>query len=225
MSRMFRIAAALVFAAAFVVGVADRAEAGQVRSPVPLRIGKVKVGDWALYKDDNGFIKETATELEEVEGDFIVHYTMETFDANGRLQQTDEVARFRTGELSEYAELVKSRAKVNRRPIRIAGREVMIYIASMPEEPPYEMWYSDDFGITGAAGMRYTLPTGTGGEMEDYFPIEVMDFGGQRDRFDIRRSVRVIQEREREREQRQREEDAAFEREQREQERQAARQE
>lgn len=192
MNRMFRLAAACVFAGAFVLfaGFASLAEAGQVRSPVPLRIGKVEVGDWVLYRDDNGFTKETATELEEIEGDFIVHYTMETFDANGRPLQKDEVARFRTGELADYAELVRARAKVTRENVTIGGKNVLVYKALMPEDPPYEMWYSDAFGITGSAGMRYSLPTGEEGEMEDYFPIEVMAFGGARDRVDVRRYVK-----------------------------------
>ncbi len=191
MHRVLRLAFACVFAGAFVfAGVSSFAEAGQVRSPVPLRIGKVQVGDWVLYRDDNGFTKETATELEEVEGDYIVHYTMETFDANARPLQKDEVARFRTGELADYAELVKARAKVTRDRMNIGGKEVMIYKALMPEDPPYEMWYSDDIGITGSAGMRYTLPTGDEGEMEDYFPIEVVAFGGARDRVDVRRYIK-----------------------------------
>jgi hypothetical protein len=190
MSRTFRLAAAFAVAAVFAAGVASLAEAGQVRSPVPLRIGKVQVGDWVLYRDDNGFVKETATETEEVEGDYIIHYTMETFDANGRSLKKEEVARFRTGELGEYAELVRSRAKVDRERMTIAGKQVMIYKATIPEDPPYEMWYSDDFGITGNAGMKYTLPTGEEGEMEDYFPIEVVAFGGERDRVDVRRYVK-----------------------------------
>ncbi len=187
MIRMFRFAAALVFTAALVAGFA---EAGQMRSPVPLRISKVKVGDWVVYKDENNFTKETATDTEEIENDYIIHYTLETFDLNGRPVKKDEVARFRTGELAEYAELVKSRAKVGRKNVTIDGKKVMVYVAAIPEEPPYEMWYSDDFGITGAAGMRYELPTGEEGEMEEYFPIEVVAFGEEKDRFDIRKYVR-----------------------------------
>ncbi len=187
MIRTFRLAAMIVFTAALFAGAA---EAGQVRSPVPLRISKVKVGDWVVYKDDSGFSKETATETEEVENDYIIHYTLETFDPNGRPLKKDEVARFRTGELAEYAELVKSRAKVGRRNVTIDGKQVMVYVATIPEDPPYEMWFSDDFGITGAAGMRYELPTGEEGEMEEYFPLEVVAFGGERDRFDIRKYVR-----------------------------------
>lgn len=187
MIRTFRVVAAFVFAAVLVSCLA--AEAGEVRSPVPLRISKVKVGDWVLYKDDDGFIKETATDTEEIEGDYIIHYTMETFDANGKLKNKDEVARFRSGELSEYAELVKSRAKVNRKRVKIDNKNVIVYIASIPEEPPYEMWYSDDFGITGSAGMRYELATGDEGAMEEYFPIQVIAFGGEKDKFDIRRYV------------------------------------
>ena len=189
MIRTFRLAAAFIFAVALVAGFAVRADAGEIRSPVPLRISKVKVGDWVVYKDDDGFTKETATDTEEVEGDYIVHYTMETFDANGKPLKTDEVARFRTGELSEYAELVKARAKVDRKRMKIDGKNVMIYIANMPEEPPYEMWFSDDFGITGSAGMRYELATGDEGAIEEYFPIEVVAFGSGKDKFDIRRYV------------------------------------
>lgn len=187
---MYRFAAVLVFAAVCAAGSGVRAEAGQMRSPVPLRISKVKVGDWVVYRDDNGFTKETATETEEIENDFIIHYTLETFDLNGRAQKKDDVARFRTGELAEYAELVKARAKVGRRNVTIDGKNVTVYVALMPEDPPYEMWFSDDFGITGAAGMRYELPTGEEGEMEEYFPLEVVAFGGEKDKFDIRRYIR-----------------------------------
>ena len=173
----------------------------------------MKVGDWVLFRDDSGFTKETATDLEEVEGDYIVHYIMETFDLNGRLQNKEEVARFRTGELAEYAEIVRARAKVDRRTMNIAGQDVMVYIASMPEDPPYEMWYSDDIGITGNAGMKYTLPTGSNGEMEDYYPIEVMAFGTERDKLDIRRYVRIAQDRERERARKEKEQEEALRRE------------
>ncbi len=100
----------------------------------------------------------------------------------------------------------------------IGGKEATIYKAEIPEDPPYEMWFSDDFGITGSAGMKYTLATGEEGEMEDYFPIEVMAFGGEREKMDIRRSVRLVQDRERERQRREQELEKQREREMRAQE-------
>lgn len=188
----FPIRLAILCLFALTAVVAGDAFAGQLRggAGIPPRIKKIKKGDWVLYREDDGFRKETAADNEEIEKDFLIHYTIEEFDEKGKSKGApQEVVRFETDEQTENAEFIQSvkGAKVERRKVKIDGKnvEVVVYIVVDKEDnSTTEYWYSDDLSIDGKVAMIVTFPDN---EQHKYSAFEVVGFGDARAKFDIKK--------------------------------------
>lgn len=170
--------------------IAGEAFAGEARggAGIPPRTPKIKKGDWVLYREEGGFRKETATNSEKTDDDFIVYYSIEEFDEKGKLkQEMDEVARFQSDEAKENADFIASvkGAKIERRKVKIDGKnvDVVVYIVADPEDnSKTEYWYSDDFTIDGKVAMLVILT-----EDETYRAFETVGFGDAKARFNIKK--------------------------------------
>lgn len=195
MHRKFQHFALAAFAAVFVMGLfASIADAGETR--LPARTQKVKEGDWIFYNENGDYIKETATGVENGDDDYIVHYTRETYAPDGKVTAREEVARFLSNEKEDHAEILKAKGlKYQKRRTKIDGKNVEIlavmYPADGPSSVPYEMWYSDDIGITGMVAMVLKLPSEEEEDkVEDEKTIETLGFGDAKAQFNFKRYVK-----------------------------------
>lgn len=176
--------------ALLVTMVVGEAFAGEARGAagIPPRSTKIKKGDWVLYKEEGGFRKETATDSEKTEDDYIVYYSIEEYDEKGKVkQEMDQVARFQSDEAKENADFIASvkGAKVERRKVQIDGKNtnVLVYIVADPSDNSRtEYWYSDDFTIDGRVAMIVYLS-----DEDAYKAFETVGFGDAKTRFNLKK--------------------------------------
>lgn len=176
--------AALALGLAFLCGTAAAGES----VTVPQRLQKIKQGDWILYRDDDGaFSKETVTNIERVEKEYIVYYTIEAFDKVGKaVDKPQEVARFLSDEQKENAETLEAMkdAKAERKTVTIDGKKVPVVIFSKADEDGHtvEQWYSDAISIDGRVAMRVLI-----NDTHGYIPFETVAFGTGKTKPDIKK--------------------------------------
>lgn len=177
---------AAVIVALFAAAVCLQAvQAGQPRNPVPSRVKNAAKGDWVLIKYEDRMVLETVTDVEEVEDDLMVHYTMQDIALNGKAEEAKNVVRLQSDETAEVMELVTSRgAKVEKKRGRVEGKNLNIVAITTIEEGDVtiEYWFSDDVGVDGKVAMIVKAP-----EMEAYKAMEVIGFGDAKTQFNLAR--------------------------------------
>ncbi|MCD8350123.1 MAG: hypothetical protein LUC93_05870 [Planctomycetaceae bacterium] len=179
---------AVVFVALFAAALClQAAEAGQPRNPVPSRVKKAEKGDWVLIKYEDRMVLETVTDMEEVEDDLMLHYTMQDIALDGKADAPKNVVRLQSDETMENMELVTSPgAKVDKKRGRVEGKNVNVVSITVPEEGgTIEYWLSDDVGVDGKVAMIVKFP-----EMEAYKAMEVIGFGDAKTPFQLNKYIR-----------------------------------
>lgn len=188
MTHVTKRAASLFVLVALFCGLAAVAQAGQPRSSaIPSRVKKAEKGDWVLVRYEDRMMLETVTGSEEVEDDYMIHYTMQDYALNGQPQEPQNVVRLLSDETAEYAELLSSPgAKAERKRARVDNKNVNVMAVTVMEEgAAIEYWYSDDIGIDGKVAMIVKIP-----EMDAYKAMEVIGFGDAKSPFNIRKYVK-----------------------------------
>ncbi len=168
--------------------IAAGVQAGQPRNVVPSRVKKAEVGDWVLIRFEDRMTLETITGAEEVEDDFMVHYTMQDIAFDGTAQPAKNVVRLLSDETAENMELQTSPgAKVDRKRGRVDGKNLNIVAILVPEEgdTTIEYWLSDEVGVDGKVAMIVKVP-----DMEAYKAMEVIGFGDAKSPFNIQKYIR-----------------------------------
>lgn len=163
-------------------------QAGQPRNAIPSRVKKAEAGDWVLIRFEDRMTLETITSTEEVEDDFLVHYTMQDIAFDGTAQPAKNVVRLLSDETAENMELQASPgAKVDRKRGRVDGKNLNIVAVIVPEEgdTTIEYWLSDDVGVDGKVAMIVKVP-----DMEAYKAMEVIGFGDAKSPFNIQKFIR-----------------------------------
>ena len=136
----------------------------------PLRIPKVKKGDWITYRVNQGFIKETATRIEKVKDDIIVHYRREVLDDGGKAIKSAEEKYTLSRNLTRK-KIVDDRqanpeltrllgAMTERRTVEIGGKRVDVFVEIITIPFRVEIWSSDEISLNGQVGEF--LPTRDG---------------------------------------------------------------
>jgi hypothetical protein len=114
--------------------IAAGVQAGQPRNVVPSRVKKAEAGDWVLIRFEDRMTLETITSTEEVEDDFLVHYTMQDIAFDGTAQPARNVVRLLSDETAENLELQASPgAKVDKKRGRVDGKNLNIVAVIVPE--------------------------------------------------------------------------------------------
>ena len=190
----FRVVALSFVMALCLAAAAGSAAAGEARNPIPPRVPKIEKGDWSLLKDDDGFTRETVTDIEKTEGDVIVHYTMEKFDLKGKqTEKPQEVARFLSDEAAENNDFMKTMkvTKAERRRAKIDGKNVNVVVliikdttSGAEDGTTLEYWFSDEISVDGKVAM---IVPATSEENQDYKVYEVVGFGDAKTKFNLKK--------------------------------------
>lgn len=185
MTHVIKRASILFALVAMLFCLAPAAHAGQTR--IPSRVKKAAKGDWVLVKFEDRMMLETVTDTEEVEDDYMVHYTMQNISLDGKAEEPQKVVRLLSDETAEHEELLgTSGAKVDRKRAKIDGKNVAVITVLAPEEDAtIEHWFSDDVGIDGKVAMIVKIP-----EMDAYKAMEVIGFGDAKSPFNLRKYVK-----------------------------------
>lgn len=144
---------------------------------IPLRVPRVRAGDWIIFLRDDVYVRHTATRIEETVEDRVVHYLVEEIAADRTLLDRREESYSRREEEAAARELEKQFALLGvtgeRREIAVADKPLNIVVFKLPEPLDTEMWLTDEAGILGT--VKFFRPDGGDGEEID---MDIIGFGG-----------------------------------------------
>lgn len=155
----------------------------------PVRVDKVKVGDWILYKNGDRLIKETAIRVDKTKEDVIVLCRQDLLNEAGVAIESGEVTftlskalenKKKADELyidDKYRHVrLETGMKREKREVEIGGKKITI-VALIIEKPIYqETWLSDEISINGRVAFKSISP-----DKKLNIAIEPVDFGNEKE--------------------------------------------
>lgn len=141
---------------------------------LPLRSKTVKVGDWILYKTKNGFIKDTAVEVNNTSDNIIIKYKVECFTPDMVRTSIKNILMSLKYEQARNKMTIES-AKSQSVPILselmdLNGKTIRVFYVKLPAG--IDKYYSNEASVSGLIKIIFSESSGL-----DDNNIEAVDFG------------------------------------------------